>query len=177
MSPKLFQQVAISLPVFFLREKRTTIAYTPALDLSASGSTAARAKKNFETALRLFLEELVERGTLDEVLREQGWSKHERQWQPPLEVERTGTLPVRIPVPAWMPKLAPVPWEKFERFLLRVGCVLKRREPSHRVYWKEGLKRPIVLQAKGNVPVFIILNNLRTLGVDREDYLTILKDL
>ena len=49
-----------------------------------SGTTAARAKKNFATTLRLFLEELLEHGTLDEVLSDQGWSKHQQQWQPPV---------------------------------------------------------------------------------------------
>jgi predicted RNA binding protein YcfA (HicA-like mRNA interferase family) len=73
-----------------------------------------------------------------------------------------------------MPKLAPVQWERFERFLLHVGCVLTRREASHRVYWKDGLKRPIVIQGKGQVPVFIIRNNLRTLGIDRETCIDIM---
>ncbi len=75
-----------------------------------------------------------------------------------------------------MPKLHPVPWKVFERFLLNVGCSLKRVEASHRVYWKGGLHRPII-QAKGSVPVFIILNNLRTLGINRETYLSILETL
>lgn len=73
-----------------------------------------------------------------------------------------------------MPRLQPVPWKRFEKFLLQVGCVLKRQEASHRVYWKNGLPRPVVLQAKGSIPVFIILNNLRTLGINREEYLLIL---
>lgn len=76
-----------------------------------------------------------------------------------------------------MPRLLPVPWKRFEKFLLQAGCALVRQEASHRVYWKEGLLRPIVLQAKGNVPVFIILNNLRTLGIDRKTYVRIMADL
>ena len=76
-----------------------------------------------------------------------------------------------------MPRIRPVPWKVFEKFLVEAGCVLNRREASHRVYWKEGMNRPIVLQAKGAVPVFIILNNLRTLGVSREAYLEIIDAL
>lgn len=76
-----------------------------------------------------------------------------------------------------MPRITPVHWEKFEKFLLHVGCVLKRREASHRVYWKNGLNRPIIIQAKGKVPVFIILNNLRTLGISRDEYLLALDTL
>lgn len=76
-----------------------------------------------------------------------------------------------------MPKLTPVHWETFERFLLHVGCVLKRREGSHRVYSKPGLSRPVIIQGKGKVPVFIIHNNLRILGIGREEYLAILDEL
>jgi predicted RNA binding protein YcfA (HicA-like mRNA interferase family) len=76
-----------------------------------------------------------------------------------------------------MPRIQPVSWKVFEKFLFRVGCVLKRQEASHRVYWKKGLNRPVILQAKGSVPVFIILNNLRTLGVGRGQYLQIIEEL
>jgi len=76
-----------------------------------------------------------------------------------------------------MPRLAPLHWKKFEKFLIRAGCVLTRQEASHRIYWKNGISRPIILQAKGNVPIFIILNNLRTLSMDRDEYLRIVKEL
>lgn len=92
--------MALSLPVLFLKEKRTFVAYTPALDLSASGSTIAKAKRNFEVTLRLFLEELAEAGTVEQVLRDMGWSKQERRWQPPVEVRRVVHLPFRVPVAA-----------------------------------------------------------------------------
>jgi len=39
------------------------------------------------------------------------------------------------------------------------------------------MQRPIILQAKGNVPVFIMLNNLRTLGIDRDDFLQKIKKI
>ena len=97
---RLVQHVALSLPVLFLKEKRSVIAYTPALDLSASGSTAEKAKKNFEMTLQLFLEELTEAGTTEQVLRDLGWSKHERTWQPPVEVQKVSHVPFRVPVAA-----------------------------------------------------------------------------
>jgi len=100
MSHRLLQQVAVSLPVLFLKEKRAFIAYTPALDLSASGSTTAKAQENFKTTLHLFLEELMAAGTLERVLKELGWSKQEHQWQPPVEVQKIGRVPFRMPVPA-----------------------------------------------------------------------------
>ena len=98
MAPTVVHQLKASLPVLFIRERRTFIAYTPALDLSAWGSTAKAARKNFETTLRLFFEEVMAAGTLDEVLREQGWSKQQHGWRPPVEVQKILYVPLRVPV-------------------------------------------------------------------------------
>lgn len=100
MPEKAPRTIGIRLPVLLLKERRTFIAYTPALDFSASGSTAAKARTNFEVAVRLFLEELLERGTLPQVLQDMGWSKHERQWQPPQQISTVLRMPVRLPTPA-----------------------------------------------------------------------------
>ncbi|OHB25959.1 MAG: hypothetical protein A2542_01070 [Parcubacteria group bacterium RIFOXYD2_FULL_52_8] len=74
-----------------------------------------------------------------------------------------------------MPRINSVHWKEFERFLLAVGCTFKREKGDHRVYWKEGVKRPIVLPRDTALPVFIILNNLKVLGITREEYLAYLK--
>ena len=76
-----------------------------------------------------------------------------------------------------MGRIVPIPWKQFERFLLRVGCELIRQEGSHRVYWKNDLKRPIILPTYKKLPVFIIKNNLRLLEMTNEQYLDILKNL
>jgi len=70
-----------------------------------------------------------------------------------------------------MPKIQSISWKKFEKFLLAVGCEFKREKGDHRVYWKDGIKRPIVIPRDSSLPAFIILNNLKVLGVSREDYL------
>jgi len=98
MTPNVTHHLKASLPVLFIRERRTFIAYTPALDLSASGSSAKAARKNFETTLRLFFEEVMAAGTLDRVLREQGWSKQNHGWEPPVEVRKILFVPLRVPV-------------------------------------------------------------------------------
>jgi predicted RNA binding protein YcfA (HicA-like mRNA interferase family) len=76
-----------------------------------------------------------------------------------------------------MPKLTPIKWKKFEKFLLYAGCVFKRQKGDHRIYWRKDLKRPIVLPMYDSLPKFIILNNLRTLGIKVEEYLEILKKI
>ena len=76
-----------------------------------------------------------------------------------------------------MPRVALVDWKKFEKFLLYVGCVFKRQKGDHRIYWRVGLNRPIVLPMYKNLPIFIIRNNLRTLNITTEEYLEILKKI
>jgi hypothetical protein len=55
MSFRALHPPAILPPIALMKEGRVYVAYSPALDLSASGNTLAGAKKNFETTLRLFL--------------------------------------------------------------------------------------------------------------------------
>ncbi len=76
-----------------------------------------------------------------------------------------------------MPHLAPIKWKEFEKFLLFVGCEFKRQSGDHRIYWRLGLKRPIILPTYKNIPIFIIRNNLRLLGISVEEYLQILQKL
>jgi predicted RNA binding protein YcfA (HicA-like mRNA interferase family) len=74
-----------------------------------------------------------------------------------------------------MAHLTLINWKKFEKFLLFIGCHFEREKGDHRIYWREGLKRPVVIPRKGELPIFIIRNNLRILGVNPEEYLEILK--
>jgi len=74
---------SITLPLTVLREGKKFIAYTPALDLSTSGRTFNQAKKRFEEAVSIFIEECIERGTLQEALRNLGWEKVKTRWEPP----------------------------------------------------------------------------------------------
>ncbi|MBI3812109.1 MAG: type II toxin-antitoxin system HicA family toxin [Nitrospirae bacterium] len=76
-----------------------------------------------------------------------------------------------------MGRIVPIPWKQFERVLLRIGCEFLYQKGSHRVYWKQGIQRPIIVPAYKELPPFIIKNNLRILNVTNEEYLSILKDL
>lgn len=91
---------ALNLPLVFLRERRTSIAYSPALDLSASGKTPQQAKENFQTVFRLFIEGLIEHGTLEEVLEEMGWSRQQREWTPPITVKKIIYVSMNVPITA-----------------------------------------------------------------------------
>ena len=73
-----------------------------------------------------------------------------------------------------MSSLTPVDYKKFDKFLRYVGCEFVRQKGDHRIYHKANLKRPIVIPAVKDIPIFIILNNLRVLGISKEEYLHIL---
>ena len=73
----------LQLPVSVFKEGKYFVAYTPALDLSTSGKNYEEVKKRFNEVVNIFFDELVKKGTLDEVLENLGWQKVKRQWAPP----------------------------------------------------------------------------------------------
>lgn len=76
-----------------------------------------------------------------------------------------------------MPKISPIHWKKFEKFLRFIGCTYKRTRGDHLIYERSGLKRPVVFPKDTERPVFVIRNNLRVLGISVEEYAEILKRL
>jgi predicted RNA binding protein YcfA (HicA-like mRNA interferase family) len=73
-----------------------------------------------------------------------------------------------------VPRIVPIPWQDFERVILGFGCRFDRQHGDHRIYKKDGLARPIIVPVDNNLPVFIIKNNLKTLGISREEYFRLL---
>ena len=88
-----------SLPITFLREGDQYVAYTPALDLSTSGSTFEQAKRRFGEIVQIFFQECFFNGTLDSVLSDLGWTKEKSSWNPPLVVAQNTEI-FNIPIPA-----------------------------------------------------------------------------
>ena len=73
----------LRLPISIFKEREHFIAYTPALDLSTSGKNYEQVKKRFNEIVAIFFEELIKKGTIDEVLENLGWQKIKKQWIPP----------------------------------------------------------------------------------------------
>ncbi len=67
-----------------------------------------------------------------------------------------------------------VSWKVFEHFLIENGCIFKRMRGDHRIYNKPGLLRPLVIPQITPIPPFILLNNLRVLGVQKKAFLDFL---
>jgi len=80
----------VKIQIQLMKEGDTVIVYSPALDLSGYGKTAEEAKKDFDAALKIFIEEATAHGTLEKALEELGWKKvvihNKPQWQPRIEL-------------------------------------------------------------------------------------------
>lgn len=76
-----------------------------------------------------------------------------------------------------MPRLEPIHYGQFCKFLEYVGCTFKRQKGSHLIYVRDDLVHPIVVPAKKNLSRTVIQSNLKTLGIDRDKYLRILSEI
>jgi len=77
-----------SLPVQLFREGRQYVADCGALGLASHGKTATEARSSLKNVIEVFIEEVIEMGTLDRILAERGWTRkvagrEKSAWVPP----------------------------------------------------------------------------------------------
>lgn len=93
--------IEAELKVTIKREDDCFIAYCPDLELSSYGDTIEEAQKHFSEVLQIFFEDIIERGTVEQVLEECGWKKMKSkplpQWVPPAYVAEKA-IPLTISV-------------------------------------------------------------------------------
>jgi hypothetical protein len=73
-------EIALSVQVW--KEGATHIAYSPELDISSCGKTAAQAKSHLREAVSLFIEEAARMGTLTALLEESGFERRGKTYRP-----------------------------------------------------------------------------------------------
>ena len=76
-----------------------------------------------------------------------------------------------------MPKKQNVTNRQFQKFLIYVGCVLKRIRDDHFVYTRPDLIRPIIVPIDNPLPQFIVKNNLDLLGISWKEFFKIMEEL
>ena len=81
--------VKVELEVLIKKEDDYFVSYCPALNLSSYGKTPQEARENFETEIKIFIEETINRGTLEKYLLQQGWSLK------------------KVPLPSYVPPMQP----------------------------------------------------------------------
>ena len=55
------------------------------------------------------------------------------------------------------------------------GCTYARTQGDHLVYHYPGANGPVVIPKYKEVPIFIIKNNMKVIGMSVEDYLSLLE--
>jgi predicted RNase H-like HicB family nuclease len=76
--------LSIEFDTMFFKEGSAVVAYCPELDVSSCGDDIEQARTNLKTAVRLFLEEAENAGTLDDILEESGVTQDMSSvWHPP----------------------------------------------------------------------------------------------
>ena len=71
--------------------------------------------------------------------------------------------------------IKPTDYNTQVRIFESAGCLYVRTKGDHLIYHYPGALRPIVIPKYREVPVFIIRNNMKTIGMTVDEYLKILQ--
>ena len=69
-----------------------------------------------------------------------------------------------------MPKIVPSHWKTQILLFEKYGCTYKRKKGSHHILTCPSAKRAVVIPEYNEIDVEIIKNNMRTVGMTREEY-------
>lgn len=73
-----------------------------------------------------------------------------------------------------MPRITPVDYKTLLKVFETYGCRYKRKEGSHHILTYPGAKRAVVIPEYSEIDVDIIKNNMRTVGMTREQYFALI---
>ncbi|MDR4507420.1 MAG: type II toxin-antitoxin system HicA family toxin [Candidatus Brocadiaceae bacterium] len=74
-----------------------------------------------------------------------------------------------------MARITPVDYKTLLKIFQLYGCVYKRKKGSHHILTYPGANRAVVIPEYEEVDVEIIKNNMRTVGMAREQYFELFK--
>ena len=72
-------------------------------------------------------------------------------------------------------KIKPTNWQTQVKIFEKYGCVFVRQKGDHLVFHHKNARRAVVIPKYEEIPVTIIKNNMRTVGMTRDEYIFILK--
>ena len=75
-----------------------------------------------------------------------------------------------------MAKISATDWKTQIKIFEAYGCKFQRKKGSHHVLTYSGAKRAVVIPEYDEVNLDIIRNNMRTVGMSREDYFRLLDE-
>jgi len=74
-----------------------------------------------------------------------------------------------------MSKIKTTTYQLQVRIFEAAGCVYVRTQGDDFIYHYPGAKRPVVIPKYKGVPIFIIRNNMKVIGMSVEEYISILE--
>lgn len=74
-----------------------------------------------------------------------------------------------------MPRIAPTNWKVQMEVFQLYGCIYKRKKGSHHILTHSNAKRAVVIPKYDEID--IIKNNMRTVGMSRDEYFELLKQI
>jgi len=86
----------LNIQIDIIKEGKTFIAYSPALDLASCGKTITEARNSFAEAASSFFESIIANGQYRETLLNLGWHIAAKEFVPPTIVGRE-LSPLSIP--------------------------------------------------------------------------------
>jgi predicted RNA binding protein YcfA (HicA-like mRNA interferase family) len=72
------------------------------------------------------------------------------------------------------PRIKSTDYQTQVKIFEAAGCSYIRTQGDHLVYRFPGAKRPVVIPKYKEIPVFLIRNNMKVIGLTVEKYLTLL---
>jgi len=77
-----------------------------------------------------------------------------------------------------MKKLSNLTIDDLRNVLTLLGLEYKRTKGGHELWAKPGMKRPVVFQTHLKpIPEFVVIKLIKTLGIDRNEFVKILETL
>ena len=76
-----------------------------------------------------------------------------------------------------MMKIKPTNWQTQVKIFEKYGCIFVRQKGDHLVFHHKNARRAVVIPKYEEIPVTIIKNNMRTVGMARDEYIFILKTI
>jgi predicted RNA binding protein YcfA (HicA-like mRNA interferase family) len=74
-------------------------------------------------------------------------------------------------------KIKPTHYQVQVKIFEMAGCVYSRTKGDHLIYHHPGAMRPVVIPKYKEVPAFVIKNNMRVIGMSREQYFELLQKI
>lgn len=74
-------------------------------------------------------------------------------------------------------KIKPTDWKTQIKLFEKYGCIFVRQKGDHMIFHHKNAKRAVVIPKYDEIPVTVILNNMKTVGMTREEYLSIMESI